>query len=307
MRLSAAGRPLTGRRAAPRVPLERTAAKARMTSPSRGRDDASSTLPGVDPAADAPVRGFAGRRVRRGAGAGARSLDAGTAADRAGARAFVRPRQRHHADLLQRDRRPHAAPRRRGARAGAGDEGGRVRGAAEADRAQPAARRQHRQALHQSRTRAAGPDRGRQPRPHPRAGEVRPGARLPLHDVRDVVDPAGGRARDHEPVAHDPAAGARGEGAERRAARAAPPRDARRSRGARGVARRRRASARQADRAGAARDGLQRARRVARRAARSRNGLVDRRRRSPTTARSRRSCCCTTPRSRRGSGSGCPS
>ena len=57
-----------------------------------------------------------------------------------------------------------------------------------------------------------------------------PGARLPLHDLRDVVDPAVDRARDHEPVAHDPAAGARGQGAQRRAARAAPPRNARHAR-----------------------------------------------------------------------------
>ena len=119
---------------------------------------------------------------------------------------------------------------RGGALARPGDGRRRLRGAAAADRAQPAARRQHRQALHESRARASRPDRGRQPRADPRAQEVRRRARFPLHDVRDLVDPAGGRARDHEPVADDPASGARRQGAERRAARAAPSRDARRSR-----------------------------------------------------------------------------
>ena len=180
----------------------------------------------------------------------------------------------------------------------------RLRRAAEDDRAQPATRRQHRQALHQPRARAAGPDRGRQPRPHPRAGEVRPRARLPLHDLRDVVDPAGGRARDHEPVADDPAARARGEGAQRGAARAAPPRDPCAGGRPRGDARRRRAPARTQRRGRPARDRLQRARDLARRAARPRVRAVDRRSRRRRGARSRRSCCCTTPRSRRWCGSG---
>ncbi len=71
---------------------------------------------------------------------------------------------------------------------------------------------------------------------------------LPLHDLRDLVDPPVDRARDHEPVAHHPPARARREGTERRAARAAPPRDARAGRRARSVARGRRAPARQAGR-----------------------------------------------------------
>ena len=153
----------------------------------------------------------------------------------------------------------------------------RLRGAAAADRAQPAARRQHREALHQPRARASRPDRGRQPRAHPRAQQVRPRARLPLHDVRDVVDPPGGRARDHESIADRPASGARREGAERGAARAAPPRDARPAGWPRRRARGRRASARQAGRAGAQGAGLQRAHDLARRAARSRRRRVDRR------------------------------
>ena len=131
----------------------------------------------------------------------------------------------------------------------------------------------------ESRPRAARPDRGGQPRPDPRAREIRPRARLPLHDVRDVVDPAVDRARDHEPVAHDPAARARGEGAQRRAARDAPPGDARHARRARADPRRRGAPARQAGRAPARRSPLQRARDFARRADRPRWRRVGRRRR----------------------------
>ena len=187
-----------------------------------------------------------------------------------------------------------------GALARAGDGRRRLRGAATADRAQPAARRQHREALHQPRARASRPDRGRQPRPHPRAQQVRSRARLSLHDVRDVVDPPGGRARDHESVADHPASGARRQGAQRRAARAAPPRDARPAGRPRRRARGRRASARQAGRAGAQGAGLQRAHDLARRAARSRRRRVDRRHAWRTKTRSRPSSCCTTARSRRG-------
>ncbi len=132
-------------------------------------------------------------------------------------------------------------------------------------------------------------------------------ARLSLHDVRDVVDPPGGRARDHEPVAHRPAAGARGQGAQRRAARAAPPRDARPAGRPRRRARGRRASARQAGRAGAQGAGLQRAHDLARRAARSRRRRVDRRQPRRRGRARRPSSCCTTARSRPGCGCGSPS
>ena len=141
-----------------------------------------------------------------------------------------------------------------------------------------------------------------QPRAHPRAREVRCGARLPVHDVRDLVDPAGGRARDHEPVADDPAAGARREGAQRRAARAAPPRDARNAGRARRDDRRRRAPARQAGRAGAPRAALQRARNVARRAARPRRWRLRRRGRR----RRRRARAGAPPAQRRDRGVGAP-
>ncbi len=153
----------------------------------------------------------------------------------------------------------------------------RLRIAAEDDRAQPATGREHRQALPQSRPDPCRPDRGRQPRADSRPREVRPRARLPLHDLRHMVDPPVDRACDHEPVAHHPPARARGQGAQHRAARTAPPRNARHAgRKSRADARRRCAPARQAGRAGAQGSGLQRARHLARRAGGRRAGAVGR-------------------------------
>ena len=84
---------------------------------------------------------------------------------------------------------------------------GRLCRAAGNDRAQSAPRRVDRQALREARPSAAGPHRGRKPRADACAGEVRTRARLPLLDLCDMVDPAGGRARGHESGTHDPAAG----------------------------------------------------------------------------------------------------
>ena len=50
-------------------------------------------------------------------------------------------------------------------------------------------------------------------------------ARIPLLDLRDVVDPPGDRARDRPAGAHDPSSGARDARDLSRAARAAPPRE----------------------------------------------------------------------------------
>ena len=86
----------------------------------------------------------------------------------------------------------------------------RLRGAPVDDRAQPAAGGQHRQGLPRTRRAAVGPDRGGQPRPDARHRQVRAGARLPLLDLCDLVDPAVGRARGDEPGPRDPPAGARG-------------------------------------------------------------------------------------------------
>ena len=57
-----------------------------------------------------------------------------------------------------------------------------------------------------SRAAAARPDPGRQHRPHARGRKVRPSPRLPLLDVRDVVDPPGDHARTRRSGAHDPRA-----------------------------------------------------------------------------------------------------
>jgi DNA-directed RNA polymerase sigma subunit (sigma70/sigma32) len=46
-----------------------------------------------------------------------------------------------------------------------------------------------------------------------------PGAGLPVFDLRNLVDSSGDRTVDHEPVAHHPAAGTCGQGAQSRAAR----------------------------------------------------------------------------------------
>ena len=88
------------------------------------------------------------------------------------------------------------------------------------DRAQPAAGGEHRQGLPRARRAAVGPDRGRQPRPDARHRQVRARARLPLLDLRHLVDPPVGRARRDEPGPRDPAAGARGARAAAGAARA---------------------------------------------------------------------------------------
>ena len=71
------------------------------------------------------------------------------------------------------------------------------------------------------------PDPGRLARPDPRGREVRLPQGLQVLDVRDVVDPPGGDARDRRQGAHDPHPGAHGREAEqgrahRAAARAAP-------------------------------------------------------------------------------------
>ena len=114
--------------------------------------------------------------------------------------------------------------------------------------------------------------------PHPRAQQVRPRARLSLHDLRDLVDPPGGRARDHESVADR--SGCRRTWSRSSTwccARCATSEMHGQPDGARRRARGRRASARQAGRAGAQGAGLQRAHDLARRAARSRRRRVDRR------------------------------
>ncbi len=144
-------------------------------------------------------------------GCGNRSAGAGGGAAGNGTRAP----QRRHPDLSQRDWRKSAVD------AGAGTALWRAASSLATFVARQkmiehnsAARSQHRQALPQPRHPAAGPGRGGQSRPDTRAGEIRPRARLPLFNLCDLVDTPEHRARDHESVAHDPAAGTCSQGAE---------------------------------------------------------------------------------------------
>ena len=115
------------------------------------------------------------------------------------------------------DRRAPAVPARGGpARAPDRGPGGR---ALEADRArrprreaahdpvQPAPRRLDREELPQPGPAVPRPDPGRDARADPRRREVRLAARLQVLDVRDLVDPPGGRACARRQGAHDPHAG----------------------------------------------------------------------------------------------------
>ena len=62
-------------------------------------------------------------------------------------------------------------------------------------------------------------DRGREPRADPCAGEIRSGTRIPLFDLRDVVDTPEYRARHHESVADHSFAGPYRQGNQRCSAR----------------------------------------------------------------------------------------
>ena len=83
---------------------------------------------------------------------------------------------------------------------------GRRGGQAAPHRVQPAPRHVDHAELRELRRAAARPDPGGQPRPHPRGREVRLQARLQALDVRDLVDPPVGHARDRRPGPHDPPA-----------------------------------------------------------------------------------------------------
>ena len=120
-----------------------------------------------------------------------------------------RARQRHHrhaAALPQRDRPPPAADARRGDRARQAHRARRPRRQGPDDQRQPAAGRLDRQEVPGLRADAARPDPGGHPRPDPRRREVRLAPRLPLLDLRDLVDPPGGRARDGRQGPHHQAA-----------------------------------------------------------------------------------------------------
>ena len=197
------------------------------------------------------------------------------------------------------DRLAAALPQgRRQGRPAHGGAGGRAR---EADRArrppreagdgrgEPAPRRLDREALPQPGAAVPRPDPGGHDRPRPRGGEVRPPPRLQVLDLRDVVDPAGGRPRARRQGPDDPDAGARGREAEQD-----PPRRAQAPRRATAASRRRRRSPRELElsRRGGRADPPHRRRRRSRSRSRS---ATTRSRSSATSSRTTPSRCPTRP------------
>ena len=114
--------------------------------------------------------------------------------------------------------------------AGPADRARRHAGQAADDRGQPAARRVDRQGLSGSRPDVPGPDPGGLDGPDPRGREVRLPPRLQVLDVRDLVDPPGGHARDRRQGPDDPDPRAHGREAQQGRPRRAPARPAARAR-----------------------------------------------------------------------------
>ena len=89
------------------------------------------------------------------------------------------------------------------------ERGCRARGQARAARSEPAAGRVDREALHEPRPVAARSDPGRQHRPDEGGRSLPVPPRLQVLDLRDVVGPAGGHARDRRLRPDHPPARAR--------------------------------------------------------------------------------------------------
>ena len=132
------------------------------------------------------------------------------------------------------DRQGRAAHGRPGGRAGEAHRARRPGRQAGDGRGEPAPRRLDRQGLPRPRAHVPGPDPGGLARPHPRGGEVRLPPRLQVLDLRDVVDPPGGDARDRGQGPHDPHPGPHGREAQQGRPRRAPARPAARPRAAAG-------------------------------------------------------------------------
>ena len=211
---------------------------------------------------------------------------------RAEARPDRRAVARLAAALPARDRQGAAAHRRPGGLPGQADRARRhVREDAD-DRGQPPPRRLDREGLPRPRALVPRPDPGGLARADPRGREVRLPQGLQVLDVRDVVDPPGGHARDRRQGAHDPDPGAHGREAEQGRAHRAPARAAARPRAAAGGDRR---GARDDDRRGARDPAHGAATRLAREADRRGGGSARSATSSRTSRPSRRS---TPPRSR---------
>ena len=159
-----------------------------------------------------------GRRGRAGRGGGRRR------------RSRRRPRclDRFAPALPQGHRQGPAAHRRPGGRALEANRARRPPREAADGRGEPPPRRLDREELPQPGPALPRPDPGGDDRARPRGGEVRLPQGLQVLDVRDVVDPAGGRPRARGQGAHDPHARARRREAEQdRPRRAQAPRRAR--------------------------------------------------------------------------------
>ena len=134
----------------------------------------------------------------------------------------ARDDDRRAAALPARDRAASAAHGCRRGRALQADRARRHGGEAADDRVEPAARRLDREELPQPGPALPRSDPGGHVRPDPRRREVRVAARAQVLDLRDLVDPPGGRPRDRRQGADDPRAGPRrradAEDAPRRAA-----------------------------------------------------------------------------------------
>ena len=169
------------------------------------------------------------RPARHQRGAQGRGRRRGRAQERRGAqeardRPDGRAEPRLAAAVPALDRARAAADGRAGGRAGQAHRARRHGGQAADGRGQPAPRRLDRQGLPGPRADVPGPDPGGLARPHPRGREVRLPPRLQVLDLRDVVDPPGGDARDRRQGADDPHPGPHGREAQQGRARRAPAR-----------------------------------------------------------------------------------
>ena len=152
------------------------------------------------------------RRARRGADRGRRPLG-GRGGGGARARLGVGrggDLDRHAAALPQGHRQGAAADGRAGGRAREADRARRPRREAGDGRGQPAARRLDREALPQPGPAVPRPDPGGDDRARAGGREVRLAQGIQVLDVRDLVDPPGGRPRDRRQGPHDPDARPRG-------------------------------------------------------------------------------------------------
>ena len=169
------------------------------------------------------------RAGRRGAAQDAAARAADRPARRGGgaeARPDGRAVPRLATALPPRDRQGAAPHGRSGGDARQADRARRHAREAAHDRGEPAARRLDREGVPGPRPDVPRPDPGRLARPDPGGREVRLPQGVQVLDVRDLVDPAGGHARDRRQGANDPDPGAHGREAQQGRPHRAPARPA---------------------------------------------------------------------------------